>query len=168
MSGFRVVRADLHDAAHAAAFTACTASYARDPMGGGCELPAETLARNLAALAEWPTAVIFLALEDGTGAAVGVATCFRGWGTFQARPLINVHDLAVVPAHRRRGVGRALLQAVVDLARAEGCGKVTLEALPLNEPAHALYAALGFKFGAMQFGELKLAPGPSPGGGGSC
>lgn len=67
-----------------------------------------------------------------------------GWGTFAGKPLVNVHDLAVQPQFRRLGVGKALLQAAVDYARREGCGKVTLEALPHNTGALALYTGLGF------------------------
>ena len=100
-SQYRVVRADLHDARHAAAFTACTQAYACDAMGGGKPLSDAVLARSAAALADWPTALILLAFEEASGDAAGVATCFRGWGTFQGAPLLNVHDLAVAPAHRR-------------------------------------------------------------------
>lgn len=154
--GYSVVRADLSDAAHAAAWSSCTAAYALDPLAGGPEMiPPEVLARNVASLATWPTAVIFLAFEDATGAAAGMATCFRGWSTYAAAPLLNVHDFAVMEAHRRRGVGTALLRAVVDQARAERCAKVTLEMLPENATAQALYERLGFRF-HLRFGELKL------------
>lgn len=126
-------------------------------------LAPELLARSVARLATWPTAVVFLALEEATGAPAGVATCFRGFGTFQAAPLLNVHDLAVVPAHRRRGLARALLTAAIALAKDEGCGKVTLEALASNANANALYESLGFAFD-MRFGELRLLPGGCCGG----
>ena len=126
-------------------------------------LAPELLSRSAAALATWPTAVIFLALEEASGAPAGVATCFHGFGTFQAAPLLNVHDLAVLPAHRRRGLGRALLSACVALARDEGCGKVTLEALAENAAANTLYDSLGFSF-VMRFGELRLLPGGCCGG----
>jgi GNAT superfamily N-acetyltransferase len=87
----------------------------------------------------------YVASPDGTGDEVaGVATCFMGWGTFAGKPLVNVHDLATLPQWRRRGVGKALLQAAVDCARREGCGKVTLEAYPHNAGAVALYKSFGF------------------------
>ena len=95
-----------------------------------------------------PTARIFLAYVTSPGATdeevAGMATCFMGWGTFAGKPLVNVHDLSTLPQFRRMGVGKALLQAAVDYARREGCGKVTLEAYPHNTGAVALYKSFGF------------------------
>jgi ribosomal protein S18 acetylase RimI-like enzyme len=68
-----------------------------------------------------------------------------GFSTFEARPLVNVHDLAVLPEHRGRGVGRALLAGVEQRARARGCCKLTLEVLDTNETARRLYARFGFQ-----------------------
>jgi ribosomal protein S18 acetylase RimI-like enzyme len=76
--------------------------------------------------------------------AVGVAVCFVGFSTFKARPLLNIHDLAVIPTHRGRGVGRKLLDAVERKARERGCCSVTLEVLEKNVGARRLYAAAGF------------------------
>jgi ribosomal protein S18 acetylase RimI-like enzyme len=74
---------------------------------------------------------------------VGVAVCFLSFCTFEARRLINVHDLAVAPGHRRRGVGRRLLEAVEAGARELGCCRITLEVREDNAPARALYARFG-------------------------
>ncbi|HEX8389117.1 MAG TPA: GNAT family N-acetyltransferase [Sphingomonas sp.] len=51
--------------------------------------------------------------------------------------------LAVDPAHRRRGVGAALLRAVIADARAQSCAKLHLEVRAGN-PAVGLYADHGF------------------------
>ncbi len=85
---------------------------------------------------------MFLAFHGGEPA--GLATCFRGFSTFAARPLINVHDFYVVPALRGRGIGRALLAAVERKARETGCCKLTLEVLENNTPARRLYETCGF------------------------
>ena len=89
-----------------------------------------------------PTTRIFLAWDGPE--AVGIATCFVGFSTFNARPLLNVHDLHVVDSHRRHGVATRLLQAVEEEARALGCCKVTLEVQEKNHPGQALYGRLGF------------------------
>lgn len=52
-------------------------------------------------------------------------------------------SLAIVPGYRRRGIGRALLIALLARARAQGTGHVSLSVSRAN-PALALYQALGF------------------------
>ncbi len=52
--------------------------------------------------------------------------------------------LSVAAAGRRRGVGRALVQACLDRARAAGMTEVLISSLPEMTAAHALYRQLGF------------------------
>jgi ribosomal protein S18 acetylase RimI-like enzyme len=75
---------------------------------------------------------------------VGMAICFFGFATFQARPLLNIHDLAVVPDYRGQGIGRALLGEAEKRALGHGCCKLTLEVRDDNRPARALYESFGF------------------------
>jgi RimJ/RimL family protein N-acetyltransferase len=51
----------------------------------------------------------------------------------------------VVEGHRGDGIGRALLEAVLDWARREGAHKISLAAWPTNHPAIGLYARYGFR-----------------------
>jgi ribosomal protein S18 acetylase RimI-like enzyme len=137
-----IVEADLERADHQRQIVALTAAYALDPMGNGGPLPEETLTRLIAGLKNHPTTLIFLAYVDGE--AVAIATCFRGFSTFYAKPLINIHDLAVLPEHRGRGIGRQLLGRVEMAAREIGCCKVTLEVQEDNAAARHLYKDCGF------------------------
>ena len=89
-----------------------------------------------------PGAFSLIARLDGQPA--GLANCFTGFSTFAAEPLVNVHDMGVLPEYRDRGIGRALLLAVEDEARRRGACKITLEVLSGNARAKALYLALGF------------------------
>jgi ribosomal protein S18 acetylase RimI-like enzyme len=75
---------------------------------------------------------------------VGLAVCFRGFSTFAARPLLNIHDFSVLPACRGAGVGRQLLAAIEERARAIGCCRLTLEVQEHNHRARGIYAAAGF------------------------
>ena len=138
-----ITDADLGNEAHAQALLTVLDSYAADEMGGGQPLEPDVRRRLVPALREQANALVLLAFVEG--AAVGLANCFYGFSTFAARPLLNVHDLAVVPAFRGRGVGRALLAAVDDRARARGCAKVTLEVREDNVRARGLYRAHGFR-----------------------
>lgn len=55
-----------------------------------------------------------------------------------------VHLLCVHPCARGRGVGRLLLAAARDRARAEGARSIRLDTFDINEPAIALYRSFGF------------------------
>ena len=52
--------------------------------------------------------------------------------------------LMVAASHRRRGIGRALLEQAVEWARQSAVSKLELHVFPHNEPALALYRAFGF------------------------
>jgi ribosomal protein S18 acetylase RimI-like enzyme len=52
--------------------------------------------------------------------------------------------LAVSQAHRRQGIGRALLNALIGRARAEGFQALSLSVDPSN-PSRSLYESLGFQ-----------------------
>jgi len=137
-----VVRADLDRVDHRDAVLALTDAYARDPMGQGAPLAPDVHERLVPALRAHPTTVILLAFRGGS--PVGIATCFVGFSTFAARPLLNIHDVAVLTDQRGRGIGAALLAGVEAEARALGCVKLTLEVGDRNLPARSLYERMGF------------------------
>lgn len=137
-----IIEADLDRSDHQQAVMAITAAYALDPMGNGAPLSADVLERLIPGLRAHPTTLVLLAYVGG--GVVGIATCFIGFSTFAACPVINVHDLCVVDSHRGRGIGRALLQAVERAAMERACAKVTLEVLEHNHCARSLYERLGF------------------------
>jgi GNAT superfamily N-acetyltransferase len=138
----RVRPADLADARDAESIVMLLNSYACEPVGLAGPLPHDVRQRLVPALKELPNALVLLALADD--AAIGIAVCFVGFSTFRARPLLNIHDLAVLPEHRGKGAGRALLQAAEDHARRRGCCRMTLEVLESNSGARALYHRFGF------------------------
>lgn len=137
-----IIEANLGDPAHQRAVVALTDAYASDPMGSGAPLPAEVRGRLISGLRQHPTTRIFLAYVQGE--AVGLATCFLGFSTFAARPLLNIHDLVVLPGHRGRGVGQSLLAAIERKAIALGCCKLTLEVTEQNHAARRVYERAGF------------------------
>jgi hypothetical protein len=86
---------DFADPAHRAAIVEVLDSYAADPIGAGAPLAADVRARLVEGLRDHPTALVLLAFADRR--AVGIAVCFFGFSTFQALPILNIHDLAVLP-----------------------------------------------------------------------
>jgi ribosomal protein S18 acetylase RimI-like enzyme len=59
----------------------------------------------------------------------------------------HVRMLGVHPGERRRGIGRALMDAAVDEARRAGKRRITLETTEAMEPAQRLYESMGFRRG---------------------
>jgi GNAT superfamily N-acetyltransferase len=82
-------------------------------------------------------------IAERAGEAAGYALVFATFSTFLARPGLWLEDLFVLPAHRRAGIGGALLAHVARLAVARGCGRLEWSALDWNEPALAFYRGIG-------------------------
>ena len=135
--------ADWEDASHCRGLLDVLDSYASAPVGGAASLSADVRERLIPALRQQASALVLLALEANE--PLGVACCFYGFSTFHARPLLNVHDLAVLPEFQGRGIGRALLLAAEERARAQGCCKLTLEVRQDNGRARKLYHERGFR-----------------------
>jgi ribosomal protein S18 acetylase RimI-like enzyme len=142
MDPIEIVAADLDSQNHQQSILELIDAYALDPMGNGEPLPDGVKKNLIPGLRRHPTTLVFLAFCQGR--AVGIAVCFIGFSTFAAKPLINIHDFAVLPASRGSGVGRKLLAAVEAKARKMDCCKVTLEVLENNHRALKVYAAAGF------------------------
>lgn len=137
-----VAEAELTNPDHARGIVEILDSYARDRMGGARPLSQGVRERLVPELAARASALVLLAFARG--GPVGAAVCFLGFSTFAARPLLNVHDLAVLPEFRGLGIGRALLEAAESRARQLGCCKLTLEVRGDNRRARSLYESVGF------------------------
>jgi aminoglycoside 6'-N-acetyltransferase I len=62
----------------------------------------------------------------------------------QSSPVVFLEGLYVVPALRRRGLARALVEEVCRWGRSLGCAEVASDALLENSVSHAVHRALGF------------------------
>jgi ribosomal protein S18 acetylase RimI-like enzyme len=138
----QIVDADFSDPRHARAVVDLLNSYACDPMGGGEPLAA-SVQENLVAELQRRSAVRAILAFAGEEPA-GLALCMEGFSTFACKPLLNVHDFVVIGKYRGRGVAKALMARVEQLARRLGCCKITLEVLEGNIVAQALYRSCGF------------------------
>lgn len=137
-----VVEANLALPAHGEALIRLLDEYARDPMGGGSGLPEQAKAGLALALHGREGAHVVLAFADGLPA--GLIVCFEGFSTFACKPLLNIHDVMVMPAYRGKGIFSRMLEQVEAIAVRLDCCKLTLEVLEGNHAAQAAYRTAGF------------------------
>jgi GNAT superfamily N-acetyltransferase len=78
---------------------------------------------------------------------VGVAQVRYRWSVWWDAEDCWLEDLYVRPEARGDGVGRTLVEVVVDRARERGCRRVELDVNSENPAAMALYQSLGFDTG---------------------
>jgi ribosomal protein S18 acetylase RimI-like enzyme len=90
---------------------------------------------------------VMLLVADDAGDVIGYAyaaiedydyTVLRG-------PAGVLHDIVVDPASRHRGVGRRLLETVLECMHGRGAPRVVLSTAERNEAAQRLFAAVGFR-----------------------
>jgi GNAT superfamily N-acetyltransferase len=111
------------------------------------EVTPEGLARHL--FGERPAAEAWVAELDAgeggavRGAVVGFALFFTNFSTFLGRPGLYLEDRYVEPAHRRLGIGKALLAALGRLALERGCGRFEWSVLDWNADAIGFYRSMG-------------------------
>lgn len=106
--------------------------------------PQEALVRDVT---RNPSAAYFVARGATDAAMPGAETgqVLGFVGTWRQFDEVHITTIAVHPAWRRRGIGRALMLRVLDHAIAAGAAIVTLEVRVSNTAAQELYAALGFE-----------------------
>jgi GNAT superfamily N-acetyltransferase len=138
-----ITLADLDDPKHQKAVLEMTEAYSQDAWGGGEPLSSQVRENLIPGLRKHPTTLVFLAFTSGE--PVAIATCFLGFSTFAAKPLINIHDMCVLPEMRGRGLGHRMLEAVAEKGRELGCCKLTLEVLGNNHTAMRVYQDVGFR-----------------------
>jgi ribosomal protein S18 acetylase RimI-like enzyme len=117
-------------------------AYALDPMGGGQPLTEYVKTHLLASLAKQENVFSLIVYADQQPAAL--VTCVMGFSTFYCKPLINIHDLAVLAEFRGLGLSQKLLSGVENIAKQQDCCKITLEVLEGNIVAQKAYQKYGF------------------------
>lgn len=137
-----IARTHYDDPAHATALVALLDAYAREPVGGGKPLSDYARANLVDELAARPFVFSVLAFDGEM--PVGLVNAIEGFSTFACRPLVNVHDVIVLPSHRERGIAASMLVEVEAIARERDACKLTLEVLSGNRAARSLYEKLGF------------------------
>ena len=97
-----------------------------------------------ATLEEWifnrKKAEVIFAMEGDI--EVGFALFFHNFSTFLGRAGIYLEDLYVMPEHRGKGYGKALLSKLAQIALERGCGRLEWWCLNSNTPSIDFYLSL--------------------------
>jgi len=93
-----------------------------------------------------PTTYIFIAYSNGTPVGYIYTQIIRRAETSlrYTWDRLYIHHISVNQAYQRHGVGQALLQTVVRLAKEHGISTIALDVWSLNTQARAFFAAQGF------------------------
>ena len=106
-------------------------------------------------LGDADTEFVLAAPEDGADPA-GVAQLRFRYGVWRAGGDCLLEDLFVDASARGAGLGRALIDATLDRARARGCRRVELDVNEANDAAIRLYESAGFSATANAYGARDL------------
>lgn len=130
--------------------------YMNDPMGNNRPMPKTLGPRIISGLKNHPGFLGFFVMADDQFA--GLANYNINFSTFQAKPLINIHDFIIAPEFRNIGAGSFLLNAVISYASQNGFCRINLEVREDNLTAKSLYKKMGFDdcVPKMMFWEKKL------------
>ena len=135
--GLRIVPATERDVAVVLGFIRKLAEY--EKLSHQVEATEELLRETLFG-ARRVAEVLIAYLE---GAPAGFALYFHNFSTFLGRPGIYLEDLFVEPAHRGKGIGKALLVEIAKIAKERNCGRLEWAVLDWNKPAIDFYLKLG-------------------------
>jgi GNAT superfamily N-acetyltransferase len=105
------------------------------------EVVATEAALNTALFAARPSAEAIIARIDGEPA--GFALFFHNFSTFLGKRGLYLEDLFVLPKHRGRAIGKALLRHLAALAVERDCGRFEWAVLDWNRSARNFYESLG-------------------------
>jgi len=86
---------------------------------------------------------IFLAFENA--APAGFIQLYPSFSSVSAARIFILNDLFVLPTHRKKGLGKALLEKAREFGNAHGAVRLALSTAVDNRSAQSLYSALGWK-----------------------
>ena len=90
-----------------------------------------------------PQPRVFCDIAEWNGEAAGFALWFLNFSSFRGRHGIYLEDIFVQPAHRGKGIGKALLLHLARLCAERGYTRLEWSVLDWNTPAIDFYKSLG-------------------------
>jgi GNAT superfamily N-acetyltransferase len=115
-------------------------------VDGGFTDP-EVAAPAFAALTVFARGQLLVTRDAPTGALTGMVIVVSPDSPARrmaADDEVEMQLLAVAPEHRNAGIGRALVEAAVELGRSKGFGRMVLWTQPAMKEAHRVYERSGF------------------------
>ena len=82
-------------------------------------------------------------IAEWQGEPAGFALYFLNYSTWRGHHGIRLEDLYVTPALRGKGIGKALLVRLAQIAVEQGCPRLEWDVLDWNAPAIAVYERIG-------------------------
>lgn len=153
--------ADYHNVQQGKDLITLLDAYAQDPMGGAQGLTDNVKENLIKSLIKREDVFTILCYVDDHPA--GLINCIEGFSTFNCQPVMNIHDVTVLPEYRGMGLSTKMLNEVEALSSFRGCCKLTLEVLEGNNIAKKSYEKFGFsgyeldpKLGKASFWEKKI------------
>ena len=136
-SELRIEPAHIRDVPLILQFIQELAEY--EQLADACVATEDDLRANLFG----PNAVAHTVIAYFDDQPAGFALYFFNFSTFLARPGLYLEDLFVKPSFRKRGIGRALLACLAQVAVDRGCGRMEWAVLNWNELALRVYRSIG-------------------------
>jgi GNAT superfamily N-acetyltransferase len=90
-----------------------------------------------------PTPRFWSLIAELHGDPAGFALYFTSYSTWRGHHGIRLEDLYVTPALRGKGIGKALLVRLAQIAEDQGCPRLEWDVLDWNAPAIAVYERIG-------------------------
>lgn len=143
MNQKRCIRIDLNNPNHCDNLLKILNYYMEDKIGMGKPMSGALKPKIIEGLRDHPGYIGFFACIGDEFAAL--ANCNINFSTWQAMPLINIHDFVVSPDFRGQGIGIFLLEEIEKYARQNGFCRINLEVSHENLNAQKLYKKAGFK-----------------------
>lgn len=90
-----------------------------------------------------PNKFVEILIAEFDGQIAGQALFFKNFSTFLGKPGIYLEDLYVKPEFRSRGIGKALLNKIISIAKKRNYGRVEWSVLDWNKSAIEFYKKIG-------------------------
>lgn len=134
---------DFDNPCHCRALCTLLNEYMADPMGDFPQHNDEQNKKLIEDMKSHPTSITLFILSDNK--PVGLVNAYMNYSTFRLKQYINIHDVFVEPEYRGRGLSKKLISKMKEIAKDNGCCKISLEVRHDNIPAQMCYKSQGFK-----------------------